>query len=477
MKPSRALLVAAIVATTVVSVALLLLAGCGSSGADANTMTNQSGSGGMAEVNLSVSDPPTCRGSSHGPFLHVYVTITDVQINASGSAGDNDAGWIDLTPTLKQAPKQVDLLATASNQCFLANLASTALQAGSYQQIRIILADNSAPPTSNSCNTRPASANCVVLAADGKPYELNLSSESKTGIKIPSGQIAGGQFTIAQGQNKDLNIDFDACASIITQGNGKFRLKPVLHAGEVSLNSSAISGKLVDAATGQVIPGEQAIVALEQPSGGVDRVIMQTTPDASGNFAFCPVPLGTYDVVAVAVSGSGVSYAATITTSVAPGDALGNIPMNAVTGVNTSEGSIIGLVTTAGADGPTTADIVLSALQTVSNIQVTIPAASLSTTVVLTTVGGSSCPAGADCVNYTLELPGVNPTIGVFDPNGTNYAVGAVGPARYVVQGYAFVPGSAGLADCSPTVLSTDPLTVTPGNTTNAPALSFTGCQ
>ncbi len=475
MKLSRALLAAAIVATTAL-VALLLLAGCGSSGADANTMTNQSG-GGMAEVNLSVSDPPTCRGSSNGPFLHVYVTITDVQINASGSAGDNDAGWIDLTPTLKQAPKQVDLLATASNQCFLANLASTALQAGSYQQIRIILADNSAPPASNSCNTRPASANCVVLAADGKPYELNLSSESKTGIKIPSGQIAGGQFTVAQGQNKDLNIDFDACASIITQGNGKFRLKPVLHAGEVALNTSSISGKLVDAATGQVIPGEQAIVALEQSSGGVDRVIMQTTPDAAGNFAFCPVPLGTYDVVAVAVSGSGVSYAATITTEVAPGDALGNIPMNAVMGVNTSEGSIIGLVTTAGAGGPTTADIVLSALQTVSNIQVTIPAASLSATVVLTTVGGSSCPTDTDCVNYTLELPGVNPTVGVFSPNGTNYAMGAVGPAQYVVQGYAFVPGSAGLADCSPTVLSTSPQTVTPGNITNAPALNFTGCQ
>jgi hypothetical protein len=476
VKASRNLLVAAIVAS-IASVALLLQAGCGSSSADANTNNNQSGSDQMAMVNLSVSDPPTCRGSSNGPFLHVYVTITDVQINASSTAGDNDAGWIDLTPTLKQAPKQVDLLATASNQCFLANLASTALPAGTYQQIRIILADNSAPPASNRCNTRPASANCVVLAADGNPYELNLSSESKTGIKIPPGQIAGGQFTIAQGQNKDLNIDFDACASIITQGNGKFRLKPVLHAGEVSLNSSAISGKLVDAATGQVIPGEQAIVALEQPTGGVDRVIMQTTPDATGNFAFCPVPLGTYDIVAVAVSGSGVSYAATITTSVAPGDALGNVPMNAVTGPNTGQGSIIGLVTTAAADGPTSADIVVSALQTVSNVQFTIPAASLSTTVVLTTVPAASCPSGTDCVNYTLQLPGVNPTVGIFDPNGTNYAIGAVGPAQYVVQGYAFVPGSAGLADCSPTVLNTSELTVTPGNTTNAPALNFTGCQ
>jgi hypothetical protein len=51
----------------------------------------------------------------------------------------------------------------------------------------------------------------------------------------------------------------------------------VLHAGEVSLISSSINGKLVDKATGQPIMGGKSIVALEQTSGGVDRVVMQTT--------------------------------------------------------------------------------------------------------------------------------------------------------------------------------------------------------
>ena len=120
----------------------------------------------------------------------------------------------------------------------------------------------------------------------------------------------------------------------------KFRLKPLLHAGEVSLTSSSINGKLVDKATGQPILGGKSIVALQQMSAGVDRVVMQTTPDPSGNFVFCPVPAGTYDVVAVAVSGAGVSYAANITTGVSPGDALGNVPMNTVTGTNTSEGPL-----------------------------------------------------------------------------------------------------------------------------------------
>jgi hypothetical protein len=39
------------------------------------------------------------------------------------------------------------------------------------------------------------------------PQALQLSSESTTGIKIPSGQIAGGDFTVASGETKDLNID------------------------------------------------------------------------------------------------------------------------------------------------------------------------------------------------------------------------------------------------------------------------------
>ena len=69
------------------------------------------------------------------------------------------------------------------------------------------------------------------------PYPLLLSSEAQTGIKIPSGQIAVGAFTIAAGQTKDLDIDFLTCVSIVQEGNGQYRLKPVLHAGEVSTTS------------------------------------------------------------------------------------------------------------------------------------------------------------------------------------------------------------------------------------------------
>ena len=105
--------------------------------------SNKSASSSGTTVNIRVSDPATCSGPQ-GAFSHIYVTVTDVQINASASAGNSDSGWIDLTPSLSQNPQQIDLLGQANNQCFLATLgATTALQPGSYQQIRINLASNS----------------------------------------------------------------------------------------------------------------------------------------------------------------------------------------------------------------------------------------------------------------------------------------------------------------------------------------------
>src|SRR5512135_160169 len=52
-------------------------------------------------VNVSLSDPPTCM-APQGPYLHVYVTVNDVQINQSANASNGDAGWLDLTPGLQQ---------------------------------------------------------------------------------------------------------------------------------------------------------------------------------------------------------------------------------------------------------------------------------------------------------------------------------------------------------------------------------------
>jgi len=273
----------------------------------------------------------------------------------------------------------------------------------------------------------------------------------------------------------------------VVTGNGQFRLKPVLHAGQVSLNATSISGKVVDSVTLLPLVGGTAIVALEQvDAGGVHRVIMQTTADASGNFTFCPVPTGTYDVVAAGVDGSNLAYAATVTTGVAQGTAMGNVPLVAQTGTNTTQGSITGQVTTAGASGGTVSDITLAALQplTGGTTLVTIPLVQQgSTTVNTATAADASCPAGTDCVSYTLSVPAANPSVGAFSAGGTTYTQDTVNPVKYTVDALAFVPLSGGTANCTPSEIMINTLSgggdlvVTAGATSTAATAAFTGCQ
>lgn len=438
-----------------------------------------------AFVNVRVSDPATCSGPK-GAFSHIYVTITDVQINTSGSAGPNDSGWIDLTPSLSQNPQQVDLLGQANNQCFLATLgATTALQPGTYQQIRIMLASNSTVVSNNICGN---SANCLMLSSSPNMAQpLLLSSESQTGLKIPSGQISGGQFTIAAGETKDLDIDFNACESIVTEGNGQFRLKPVLHAGEVTLTSSSINGTIIDSVTNQPIAGGTTVVALEQKdSTGIDRVIMETVTDASGAFSFCPVTAGTYDVVAAAVSGTQVSYAATVITGVQPGNALGLLPLVAQIGTSTAPGSITGQITTSTGTAATAADISLSALQPIgSGVLVTVPLAGQSAAAAnLTTSAGTTCPANTDCAGYTLSVPALNPSVGVFAAAAAQKpAAPAAGPVNYTIDAVAFTTDGTSTPNCSPSEMQTSstatntPLTAISGQTSTAATLAFSGCQ
>jgi hypothetical protein len=433
-------------------------------------------------VNSSLSDPATCSAPS-GPYSHVFVTVTDVKIHASSMAGGNDPGWIDLAPNLKNSPQQIDLLAQGSPECFLAMLGSkTEIQAGSYQQIRVFLTPDSTSIAGNQCTAAPGSpSNCVVLSSDGSVHALKLASEAQSGLKIPSGQIAGGSFTIGAGQTKDLDIDFNACASIVAAG-GQFILKPVLHAGEVGL-SSAINGTVVDSLTKLPIVGGTAVVALEQKDGsGFDRVVISTLADASGRFALCPVPVGTYDLVVAAVNGTGVFYAATVTTGVQGSTAVGQIPVTPEPSTNaasTGPASLTGVVQTSGSSGALSEIVTLSALQSVainsSNVLVTIPLVQQSmATANVTTVSGS-CSIGFDCVNFTLAVPGVNAFVGSFNSMGTQYSQGT-GAASYKIDAQP-VPHADGTASCGQADVQSSALIVSPGNTFAAGTLSLTGCN
>lgn len=465
----------AVLALTVIA-AVLISCGGGSSGGLGGT-TQQIGF-----VNTSFSDPATCQ-APNGPYSNVYITIVDALAHTNASAGANDAGWVDLTPNLRNNPVQIDLLSLPqNNQCFLAMLGSqTQLPAGSYQQIRLILLANNmgAQVANNKCQGNDA--NCVVLAADNSVHTLLLSSEAQTGIKIPSGQIAGGNFTVPANSTVDLNIDIDCCSSIVITGNGQYRLKPVMHAGEVSLQdvtSISIRGRVIDKNTTQPIVGGKVMVALEKKDAtNIDRVFMETVADAQGNFVFCPVPDGSYDVVAVAIDGNGVAYAATVTTGVQPGTTMGDVPLIATTGANTGPATITGNVTTSTGSAPAATDIQLAALQTITGgTMVTVPLAAQSASTASLTTASGACPANTDCASYTIEVPGVNPNVGAFNAGGTTYSQDTVNPVTYTMDGLAFIVSSGGTSDCTPSEQKATPVTVTPGNSTSAPDLVFTGC-
>jgi len=447
--------------TLTIILAAIFLISCGGSSTQPGT------------VNLSLSDPATC-AAPQGPFSHIYVTITDVQIHQSADAPDNDAGWVHLAPGLKSNPVQVDLLGVA-NQCFLAMLGSTGIQPGTYQQLRVFLAKDGISVNTNKCGI---ASNCAMLTSDplNTPLPLQLSSETQTGIKIPSGQIAGGKFVVGSGETKDLNLDFNACASIVFQGSGQYRLKPVLHAGEVSLTSAstAISGTIIDSVTKNPIVGGNTVVALEQTEAGVDRVIMETVATSNGGFAFCPVPAGTYDVVAVAIDGTGNEYAATVITGVQPGNFLGTVPL---TSPPVAPATITVPITTSTGSTGTVADLSVSALQSIGSVLATIPLAQQSAaTATVTTAASGLCPANTDCASQPLAVPASNPSVGAFVVGNQTPNAPAGPPVTYTVDANAFVPGKAGLPDCSPSNMQTS-LTVTPGGTVTTATLAFTSCQ
>lgn len=467
----------------------MLFVGCMTFGC--NSGSNTPSTPQVTTVKTTISDPAACQ-TPNGEFAHVYVTVTDVQASTNGNAGPGDSSFVDLTPTLKAgAPMQIDLLGQANNNCFLASLGSTSeLPAGNYQQLRIMLAPDSAAGAvaQNACGSF---ANCVILS-DGSTHDLALSSEAKTGLKIPSGQIENGQFVVGTGQTEDLDIDFNTCSSIIKEGNGQYRLKPVLHAGEVSTTSTSINGTILSSQTNKPIVGGTVVVAVEQmDQSGVDRVLMTTIADpVTGGFVFCPLMAGTYDIVAVGVDGNGVAYSAGVETGLQPGNAAGNIPLvpSAV------QATINGLITTQnGASGATSADVRVSTLQqaTASGLLITVPLlpAQNPTAGEYETATGSSCPAGTDCTSYTLQVPASWPNTGAYAPTGALFTQAIALPVTDSIGVRA--ENTDGTPDCSTSEIRITtmipggvgsgipqgPLTLTPGGITTAATAAFTGCN
>lgn len=245
------------------------LAACGGGGGSAST--DSSGT-----LRLALTDAPACG------YDAVNVTIQKVRVHQSDSANPDDPnGWseIVLNPALR-----VDLLKLQNGD--LAELGEVTLPAGSYNQMRLVLAENSTNPT-------VALANSVVLTSD--------LTKTEVALKTPSGQQSGVKaqkfkVDIAANQLANFVIDFDACKSVVVAGNsGQYLLKPQLN----------VIARYISGVTGFVDAGlANGFTSVSLQQNGV--VIKATAPNSdtanSANFGkfMLPVAPGNYSLVLTA---------------------------------------------------------------------------------------------------------------------------------------------------------------------------------
>jgi hypothetical protein len=241
------------IATAAAASALLCACGGGGSGSDSGTLR------------LALTDAPACG------FDRVDVTVQKVRVHKSGSAGETDDGWSEV---VLSPPKRVDLLSLTNGA--LVELGQTPLAAGTYTQMRFVLAPNDAAnPFANSVMPTGGAETAVAT-----PSALQSGLKMNVDIEVEAGKVA------------DFALDFDTCRSFVRLGNGGYLLKPVI----------AVIPRISDAGTrvtGQVaLPLATTATNVSLQLNG--EPVRSTPPDSTGKFVLYPVPAGVYDLVVTA---------------------------------------------------------------------------------------------------------------------------------------------------------------------------------
>jgi hypothetical protein len=222
--------------------------------------------GGTAHLEVRLTDDPS-------PYDAVYIDVQQVEVNVSSDTG-TETGW-QTVPLLR--PGVYNLLDFRNGIDTV--LAATDLPAGTLSQLRLILGDN----------------NSVVV--NGQSYPL----------KTPSAQESGLKFNIHATLTSDivyrLWIDFDAGRSIVTTGNGKYLLKPVIRTFTAAIGGS-IKGYVLPAAA------KPEVWAIQ----GIDTLL--ALPDSvTGYYFFGGVNAGSWSLLFHAQDTTYADTAATVTVS------------------------------------------------------------------------------------------------------------------------------------------------------------------
>lgn len=226
------------------------------------TACNTNSGTGTGTMKVSLTDAPA-------NYEEVNIEIRQVLVNQDADAeepedngeegetedenGEDENGWY----SIMDDSITVNLLDYQNGTVL--DLGDIELEAGRYNQIRLLLGDN----------------NTVVI--NGETHALTTPSGQQSGYKL------NVQAEVEEGQTYELVIDFDASQSIVETGNGKYILKPVLRTVELQEQGS-ISGTVLP------LEAEPFVYAI------IDEDTVGTQPDDEGNFKLVGLRDGTYNV-------------------------------------------------------------------------------------------------------------------------------------------------------------------------------------
>lgn len=386
-------------ATAILLTGLTLLTGCGGGGGDATSEAAPVVTADTGIMSLAITDQPACG------YDNVFITVEKVRVHQSGSAGDADSGWHEI---ILNPARRIDLLDLTNG--VLEELGQTALPAGTYTQMRLVLVSNDTVPKTNA----------VVLTGSGNEVELKTPSAQQSGLKM------NVNLTVQPGKVADFVLDFDACKSVVKAGNsGKYLLKPVVSVIPVlSKAGQRIVGYLdILSITPYVGIANPTLVSAQKD--GI--VVKATIPDASGKFVLYPVPPGAYDLVitsagratavmtGVPVVNSAYTHVGSESVRIALEESLTKDAMGVVS-VNAN---------------PVDTGATVRALQTLYNGP---------------TVEVASMPADADTGAYAFTLPNGSPQVTAYaaNPASISFVPDSTDPAQTAAGKYSLEASIAG---------------------------------
>ena len=199
-------------------------------------------SGEKAKLEIRLTDDPAA-------YDAVYIDIKDVQLNVTG---DDDKGWQSVAGVQKGIINLLDLVNDKDTLLVNADIPS-----GKLHQIRLILGTNNS------------------IVANGVTIPLETPSAQQSGLKLNVQQNVTGGILYT------MVLDFDAGRSIVSTGNGKFILKPVIR---TVLN--AVGGSIKGAVT------PKTVITAVYAINGADT--MSTFTDLNGGYLIKGVPAASY---------------------------------------------------------------------------------------------------------------------------------------------------------------------------------------